>query len=141
MLYLTQGGIFFSTALFLKFAFNTLLSIYRSFTVRTHLKKQISLISALGYGFFGTITHTMMTAMIKPPDSQSDSEDSDSPQLPPSTSHTRSPPSKSKSSTYQPNIESNLLSLKNKNIIDRSSPTKPRSTSNNSLSYPIILLQ
>ena len=112
---LTQCGIDFSIALFLQFAFNTLLSIYRSFTVNNLLKKQISLISAIGYCFFGTITQTLMTAMNKPPDSHSDSEDSDSSQPPPSTSHVRSPHSKPKSPTYQPNIKSKCLSLKNKN--------------------------
>ena len=40
---LTQCGIYFSTALFLQFAFNTLFSIYRSFTVRNLLKKNKSL--------------------------------------------------------------------------------------------------
>ena len=72
---LTQCGIYFSTAPFLQFAFNTLLSIYCSFPVKNLLQKQISLLSALGYGFFGTITQTMMTAMIKPSDSHSDSKD------------------------------------------------------------------
>ena len=85
---LTQYGIYFPTGLFLQFAFNTLNSIYRSFTVRNLLKKRISVISALGFGFFGTITLTLMTAMIKSSDSHSDSEDSDSPQSPPSNSHT-----------------------------------------------------
>ena len=85
---------------FLQFAFNTFLSLYRSFTVKNFLKKQISLISALGYVFFGTIIHTMMTAMIKPPDPHSDSEDSDSPQPPPSTSNTKSPPLNSKPSLH-----------------------------------------
>ena len=61
---LTQCGIYFSTAIFLQLAFNMLLKINRSFTVKNILKIQISLLSALGYGFFGTITHTMMTAMI-----------------------------------------------------------------------------
>ena len=56
----------------------------------------------------------MMTAMIKPPDSHSDSEDSDFPQPPPSTSHTKPPHSKPKSSNYQRNVKSKLLSLKNK---------------------------
>ena len=76
---LTQCGIYFSTALFLQFAFNTLFSIYRSFTVRNLLKKQISITTALGFGFFGTITQTMMTAMLKPSNSHSESDDSDSP--------------------------------------------------------------
>ena len=67
---------------FLQFAFNTLFSIYRSFTVRNLLKKQISVITALGFGFFGTITKTMMTAMIKSTHSSSDSDDSDSPHSP-----------------------------------------------------------
>ena len=86
---LTRCGIYLSTALFLQFAFNTLISFYRSFTVRNLLKKRISLISALGFGFFGTITQTMMTAMIKSFDSHSNSEDSDSPQSPPSISQTK----------------------------------------------------
>ena len=63
-------------ALFLQFAFNTLISLYRSFTVEKILKKQISL-SAFGYGFVGSVTKTMMMAMVKPPDSLSDSGDSD----------------------------------------------------------------
>ena len=75
--------------------------------------------------------------MIKPPDSHSDSEDSDSSQPPPSTSHTKPPHSKPKSSNYQPNIKSKLLSLKIKNLMHKSSPTKPLSTSNISPSYPI----
>ena len=85
---LTHCGIYFSTALFLQFAFNTLLSVYRSFTVKNLLKKQISVIFALGFGFFGTIAQTTMTAMIKSSDSISDSGASDSPQPPPSNSHT-----------------------------------------------------
>ena len=80
----------------------------------------------------------MMTAMIKPPDPHSDSEDSDSRPPPLSTSHTKSLSSKSKSFIYQPNIKSKLLSLKNKTIMQRSSPTKPLSTPNISPSYPII---
>ena len=54
---LTQCGIHVSTALFLQFAFETLPSIYRLFTVENFLDKQISLKSAFGYGLFGTITH------------------------------------------------------------------------------------
>ena len=76
-----------------------------------------------------------MTAMNKPPDSHSDSEDSDSSQPPPSTSHVRSPHSKPKSPTYQPNIKSKRLSLKIK--MRRTSPRKPLSTSNISPSYPV----
>ena len=97
VIFVTQCGIYFSTAPFV--------------CANTLPRKQISLISALGYGFFGTITHTMMTAMIYHSHPHSDSEDSDSPQPPPSTSHTKSPPSKSKNSTYHPNIKSKLLSL------------------------------
>ena len=78
-----------------------------------------------------------MTAMNKPPDSHSDSEDSDSSQPPPSTSHVRSPHSKPKSPTYQPNIKSKRLSLKIK--MRRTSPRKPLSTSNISPSYPISI--
>ena len=78
-----------------------------------------------------------MTAMINSPEPHSDSEDYDSPQPSPSTSHTKSSPLNSKTSTYQPNIKSNLFGLKIKNIIPRSSPTKPLPTPNISPSYPI----
>ena len=88
---LTQCGIYFSTALFLQFAFNTLFSIYCSFTVRKLLKKQISVLTALGFGFFGTITQTMMTAMLKSSNSHSESDDSDSPHSPLAKTHTISP--------------------------------------------------
>ena len=98
--YLTQCGIYFSTALFLQFPFNTLLSTYRSFIVKNLLKKQISVTSALGFGFFGTITQTLMTAMIDSSDSQSDSDDFHSLHPPPSNSHTKSSYSKPKSSNY-----------------------------------------
>ena len=122
---LTQCAIYFSTALFLQFAFNTLISIYRSFTVRNLLKKQIAVVSALGFGFFGTTTQTMRTAMIESSDSHSDSEDFDSPQSPPSNSHTKSLNSKPKSSNCQPNFKTKLLSLKHLNLRHRSLPTKP----------------
>ena len=110
---LTPCGIYFFTALFLQFVFNTLISFNRSFTVRNLLKKQISVISALGFVFFGIITQTMMTARIKASDSHSDSEDSDSPQSPPSNFHTKSLNPKPKSLNYQPNNKTKLLSLKN----------------------------
>ena len=41
---LTQCGMYFATALFLQFAFNTLISIYRSFTVRNLLSVNKSLL-------------------------------------------------------------------------------------------------
>ena len=133
---LTQCGIYFCTALFLQFAFNTLLSIYRSFSVKNLLKKQISVISAPGFGFFATITQTMMTAMNKSSDSHSDSEDSGSPQPPPSNPHTKSSYSKPKSPNYQPNVKTKLVSLKNKKLMQRSSRTKILSSSF-SQPYPI----
>ena len=80
-----------------------------------------------------------MTDMINTPEPHSDSEDSDSLQPPPSISHTKSLSPKSKSFTYQPNIKSKLLSLKNKNIMHSSSPTKLFSTSSVSLSFTIII--
>ena len=80
----------------------------------------------------------MMTAMIKHSDSHSESENSDSPQPPPSTSYTRPPHSISKSSHYQTNIKSKLLSLKNKNPMHRSSPTKPLSSSNICNTPPVL---
>ena len=55
--------------------------------------------------FFGTITRTMITAMIESSDSSdshSDSEDSDSPQLPPFNFHTKFLNPKLKSPKYQP---------------------------------------
>ena len=121
---LIQCGIYFSTDLLLQFAFNTLLSVYRSFTVKNLLKKQISVIFALGFGFSGTIARTMMTAMIKSSDSHSGSGASDSPQPPLSNSHIKPSYSKPKSPNYQPKNKSKLLSLKNKNRMQRSSPTK-----------------
>ena len=48
---LSQCGISFSTALFLQFTFNPLISIYHPFTVRNLLKKQISVTSALAFVF------------------------------------------------------------------------------------------
>ena len=119
---LTQCGIYFSTALFLQFAFNALFSIYRSFTVRNLLKKQISVITALGFGFFGTITKTMMTAMIKSTHSSSDSDDSDSPHSPLANKNTTSSSSKPRPPKYHTNIKTKLLSLKNKNPMKRTSP-------------------
>ena len=107
----------------------------------THLlvfivRLQSSVTSALGFVFFGTITQIMMTAMIKPSDSHSDSEGSDSPQPPPFNFHTKSLNPKPKSPNYQPNIKTKLLSLKNKDIMHRYSPTKPLSSCI-SQSYPI----
>ena len=119
---LTQCGIYFSTALFLQFAFNALFSIYRSFTVRNLLKKQISVITALGFGFFGTITKTMMTAVIKSTHSSSDSDDSDSPHSPLANNNTTSSSSKPRPPKYHTNIKTKLLSLKNKNPMKRNSP-------------------
>ena len=85
--------------------------------------------------FFGTITQIMMTAMTKSSDSHSDSEGSDSPQPPPSNFHTKSLNPKPKSPNYQPNIKTKLLSLKNKNLMHRYSPTEPLSSCI-SQSYP-----
>ena len=76
---LTQCG-FSSTALFLQFAFNTLLiPLLHS---QPDTQKQIFLLSAFGNGFFETITKKMMTAMIKSPETNSDSDDSDTPPPP-----------------------------------------------------------
>ena len=129
----TQCGIYFSTALFLQFAFNTLFSIYRSFIVRNLLKKQISVITAFGFGFFGTITKTMMTAMIKSTHSPSDSDDSDSPHSPLAKNHTNSSSPKPRPPKYHTNIKTKFLNLKNKSPMQRSppnsSPIKPLSSS------------
>ena len=56
--------------------------------------------------------------MIKLSDSHSESEDSDSPQSPPSNSHTKALNSMPKSSNYQPNVKTKLLSLKKTSCID-----------------------
>ena len=106
---LTQCGIYFSTALFLQFAFNTLFSIYRSSTVRNLLKKQVSVITALGFGFFGTITQTMMTAMIKSSNSQSESDDSYSPHSPLAKTHTIFSSPKPRPPKYHTNVKQNSL--------------------------------
>ena len=126
---LTQCGIYFSTALFLQFAFNTLFSIYRSFTVRSLLKKPISVLTALGFGFFGTITQTMMTAMLNSSNSHSESDDSDSPHSPLAKTHIPSSSPKPRPPTYHTKIKTKILNLKNKPPMPRSSPnsspTKP----------------
>ena len=78
-----------------------------------------------------------MTAMNKSSDSHSYSEEFDSPQPPPSNSHTKFSYSKPKSPNNQPNNKSSkLLSLKNKHLMLRSSPTKPLPSSITQ-SYPI----
>ena len=82
----------------------------------------------------------MMTAMIKPPDSNSNFDDSASPQSPCSTSNAKinSQHSTTKSTRFKPNIRSKLLSLKNKNIMQRSPPTKPSSNFKILPPYPIF---
>ena len=109
--FITQCGIDFSTALFLQFVFNTHLSLYRSITVKKILfKKRIPLVAVFGYDFFRTVTKTIMSSMIKPPDSNSHSNDSGTPSLSrqmPKTKHT-------KSHKYTPNIKSKILNLENK---------------------------
>ena len=130
---LTQCGLYFSTALFLHFAFNTLFSIYRSFTVRNLLRKQISVLTALGFGFLGTITQTMMTAMIKSTNSHPDSDDSDSPNSPLAKNQTLSSNPNSRQPKYHTQIKTKILNLKNKSPMLRSSPPsspiKPPSSS------------
>ena len=130
---LTQCGIYFSAALFLQFAFNTLFSIYRSFTVRNLLKKHTSVLSALGFGFFKTFTQTMMTAMLKSSNSHSESDDSDSPHSPLAKTHIPSSSPKPRPPNYHTNIKTKILNLKNKTPRPRSSsnssPIKPLSSS------------
>ena len=117
--FLTQFGIYFSTALFLQFALNTLFSIYRSFTVRNWPKKQISVLTALGFGFFGTITQTMMTATLKSSNSHSESDDSDSPHSRLAKTHTLSSSPKPRPPKYHTNIKTKILNLKNKTPNDK----------------------
>ena len=116
MLFLTRCGIDFSNALFLQFALNTLLRLYHSFTPKKTLIKQISLVSAFGHGFFGTVTKPMMTAIIKPSNFNSDSDDSDTP----SPSRHKSRNNKFKPHKCKPNIKSKLLNLKHKKTMQRS---------------------
>ena len=71
-LIITQCGIYFSAFLFLQFAFNTALGIYRTLNLRRLLNKNISLVAALGHGFFGTITKVMLST-------DNDDSDDDSP--------------------------------------------------------------
>ena len=74
---------------FLESAFNALLSLCRSFDVdRIFKKKQITLISALRNGFFGTVSKTMMTAMIHRSPTDSDNVENFSPSPPPPHSKT-----------------------------------------------------
>ena len=69
----------------------------------------MSLLSAFGYGFFGTVTKSMMTAMINPPYSNYDSNDPVTP--PHSKSHINPTLKQSKGNKYKPNIKSKLLGL------------------------------
>ena len=135
MLYLNSMWNLLFTALFLQFAFNTLLKLYRSFTV---FEKQIYLVSAFGYGFFGTVTKKVMTAMTKPPDFKSDSNDSDTSSL----SRHKTEHITTKSHYYKPNINSKTSNLENKNIMHSSPINKLSIKTSSSLdispSYPPI---
>ena len=75
----------------------------------------------------------MMTAMIKSTHSSSDSDDSDSPHSPLAKNITTSSSPKPRPPKYHTNIKIKLLSLKNKNPMQRSSPNsspiKPPSSS------------
>ena len=98
-----------------------------------YLRKQFSVVTALGFGFFGTITKTMMTVIIKSTHSSSDSDDSDSPHSPLAKNNTTSSSPKPRPPKYHTNIKTKLLNLKNKNPMQRSSPNsspiKPLSSS------------
>ena len=121
----------------LLFSYNSLSIHSLVFTVHSlfeiYLKKQISVITALGFGFFGTITKTMMTAMIKSTHSSSDSDYFDSPHSPLPKNNTTSSKPKPRPPKYHTNIKTKLLNLKNKNPMQRSSPNsspiKPLSSS------------
>ena len=52
-----QFGVYFSTARFLHFFFNTLVSIYKSFNSKRVLKKRVIFLSAFEPEFFGNIQH------------------------------------------------------------------------------------
>ena len=100
----------------LLFSYNSLSIHSLVFTVHSlfkiYLKKQISVITALGFGFFGTFTKTMMTAMIKSTHSSSDSDDSDSPHSPLAKNNTTSPSPKPRPPKYHTNIKTKLPNLK-----------------------------
>ena len=90
------------------FSYNTLSTHSLVFIVHSLFaiylkKKQISVITALGFGFFGTITQTMMTAMIKSSNSQSDPDDSDSRHSPLAKTHTISSSPKPRPPKYHTN--------------------------------------
>ena len=103
---------------------------------RKVFKKQISLLSAFGYGFLGSVTKTMMTAIIKPPVSNSNSYNSDTP---PHSKCNINPTLKySKGNKYKHNIKSKILSLTTKDIMQSFSRKKSLSYYNISLSYPDI---
>ena len=114
MLYFNPMWNLFLYRSFLKFAFNTLFSIYRSFTVQKLLKKQISVLTALGFGFFGTITQTMMTAMLKSSNSHSESDNSDSPLSPLAKTHISSSSPKPRPPNFHTNIKIKILNFKKK---------------------------
>ena len=68
---LTQCGIYFSTTLFLKFIFKTLVYAYKTFIATKLLKGQITFWSALSHGFLGTVSKSMINAV----ESDNDSDD------------------------------------------------------------------
>ena len=72
---LTQCGTYFPLLVF----FDLLSTHSLVFTALSKLRKVIKNLpfSAFGFGFFGTVTKSMMTAIIESPDSNSDFVDSD----------------------------------------------------------------
>ena len=96
---------------------------------------------------FGSVIKTMMTAMIKPPHSNSDSDEYDTPSPLHSESIVNPKIKNSKVNYYNLKIKSKLLSLAAKNPMQRSSPKKnpflhltfyyhSSATDNNSLPHP-----
>ena len=122
----------FFTDLFLHVAFNTLLRLNHAFKAKNFFKNMPLFL--LLYGFFGTVTKTLMTALIKPPDSNTVSDDFHSP---PRSKSNIDPTSKlPKGDRYKPNFESKILILKNKDTMQRSSPNKsPYSLSFSAISF------
>ena len=102
-----QGGSFFPLLSFFSLLSTHSLVYIAPSLLRKFLRNKSLFFSAFGYDFFGTVTKTMITAMIKSPNSNSDSDDSDTS----SFSHHKIENKNSKPHKYKSNIKSKLLKL------------------------------
>ena len=58
---LTQGGIYFSTFLFIREVLTFLLRFYRTIGIKYNLQSNVSILSSIAHGFFKIVTSEMVT--------------------------------------------------------------------------------